>query len=147
MPIEAISPPTKLTIPSRYRDTIKLLFIAKHALGDGSRDKVDGDHAVYHREVRDVLEGMGLNVTAANSPEILFTKPDVDFVFSLLNRGGYFNSELMMPVLCTRLGIPYLGATPIVRGLVRRQASDEDGGSCARRADCGFGNIPSLRAD
>ncbi|HEV7234336.1 MAG TPA: hypothetical protein VGN36_08820, partial [Sphingorhabdus sp.] len=68
MPIDVISPPTKLSIPSRYRDKIRLLFIAKHALGDGSRDKVDGDHAVYHREVRDVLEGMGLNVTAANSP-------------------------------------------------------------------------------
>jgi hypothetical protein len=117
MPIEVISPPRKLSIPARYRDTIKLLFIAKHALGDGTRDSVDGDHAVYHREVRDVLEGMGLNVTAANSPEILFSKPDVDFVFSLLNRGGYLNSEMLMPTLCTRLGIPYLGATPIVRGL------------------------------
>ena len=69
MPVEIINPVNKLTIPARYRDTIKLLFIAKHALGDGSRDKVDGDHAVYHREVRDVLEWMGLNVSAANSPE------------------------------------------------------------------------------
>jgi D-alanine-D-alanine ligase len=117
MPIETINPIRKLAIPARYRDTLKLLFIAKHALGDGSRDSIDGDHAVYHREVRDVLEAMGLNVAAANSPEILFTKPDVDFVFSLLNRGGYLNSELMMPLLCTRLGIPYLGASPIVRGL------------------------------
>lgn len=117
MPVEAITPIRKLTIPDRYRDTIRLLFIAKHALGDGSRDSVDGDHSVYHREVRDVLEAMGLNVTAANSPEVLFTPPQVDFVFSLLNRGGYLNSELLIPTLCTRLGIPYLGATPIVRGL------------------------------
>ena len=97
MPVEIISPATKLTIPARYRDSIKLLFIAKHALGDGSRDTVDGDHAVYHREVRDTLEKMGLNVEAANNPEVLFTKPDVDFVFSLLNRGGYLNSELLSP--------------------------------------------------
>lgn len=117
MPVEIISPATKLSIPSRYRDTIKLLFIAKHALGDGTRDTVDGDHAVYHREVRDTLENMGLNVQVANNPEVLFTKPDVDFVFSLLNRGGYLNSELLIPTLCTRLGIPYLGATPILRGL------------------------------
>lgn len=117
MPVEIINPVKKLTIPARYRDTIKLLFIAKHALGDGSRDTVDGDHAVYHREVRDVLESMGLNVSAANSPDILFTKPDVDFVFSLLNRGGYLNSELLMPTLCSRLGMPSLGATPILRGL------------------------------
>ena len=117
MPVEIISPATKLTIPARYRDSIQLLFIAKHALGDGSRDTVDGDHAVYHREVRDTLEKMGLNVEAANNPEVLFTKPDVDFVFSLLNRGGYLNSELLIPTLCTRLGIAYLGATPILRGL------------------------------
>ena len=117
MPVEIISPVKKLTIPARYRDSIKLLFIAKHALGDGSRDTVDGDHAVYHREVRDTLEKMGLNVEAANNPEVLFTKPDVDFVFSLLNRGGYLNSELLIPTLCTRLGIAYLGATPILRGL------------------------------
>ena len=117
MSVNVINPITKLTIPSRYRDKIKLLFIAKHALGDGSRDTVDGDHAVYHREVRDTLEKMGLNVSAANSPEILFDKPDVDFVFSLLNRGGYLNSELLIPTLCTRLNVPYLGATPILRGL------------------------------
>lgn len=117
MSVEIINPVKKLTIPARYRDTIKLLFIAKHALGDGSRDTVDGDHAVYHREVRDVLESMGLNVSAANSPEILFTAPQVDFVFSLLNRGGYLNSELLIPTLCSRLGMPSLGATPILRGL------------------------------
>jgi D-alanine-D-alanine ligase len=107
----------KLTIPAQNRDKIRLLFIAKHALGDGSRDAVDGDHAVYHREVRDTLEGLGLNVTVANSPDVLFAKPDVDFVFSLLNRGGYLNSEMLLPLLCTRLKIPYLGATPILRGL------------------------------
>lgn len=117
MPVEVMTTVKKLTIPARYRDKIKLLFIAKHALGDGSRDSIDGDHAVYHREVRDTLEAMALNVSAANSPEILFNKPDVDFVFSLLNRGGYLNSELLMPTLCSRLGMPSLGATPILRGL------------------------------
>lgn len=117
MVIEHTYYPKKIKIPERYRDKIKILFIAKHALGDGSRDSIDGDHAVYHREVRDTLENMGLNVQAANNPEILFTKPDVDFVFSLLNRGGYLNSELLIPTLCSRLGIPYLGATPILRGL------------------------------
>ncbi len=117
MTIDQIHSPHKISIPENYRNKIKILFIAKHALGDGSRDNTDGDHAVYHREVRDTLENMGLNVQAANNPEILFTKPDADFVFSLLNRGGYLNSELLVPTLCSRLGIPYLGATPILRGL------------------------------
>ncbi len=117
MQIPQIHPPQKISIPERYRNTLKILFIAKHALGDGSRDIIDGDHAVYHREVRDTLENMGLNVQAANSAEALFEKPNADFVFSLLNRGGYLNSELLIPTLCMRLGIPHLGATPILRGL------------------------------
>ena len=109
---------TRLTIPAAFKRDKTLMFIAKHALGDGSRDKEDGDHAVYHREVADVLRGMGLNLRVANSPEAMFSRPEgVDFVFSLLNRGGYLNSEMMLPLLCTRLGIPYLGATPILRGL------------------------------
>jgi D-alanine-D-alanine ligase len=41
----------------------------------------------------------------------------VDFVFPLLNRGGFLNSEMLLPLLCQRLGIPYLGASPILRGL------------------------------
>jgi D-alanine-D-alanine ligase len=107
-----------LKIPTNFKREKTLMFIAKHALGDGSRDAQDGDHAVYHREVADVLRGMGLNLVVANSPDAMFDRPDgVDFVFSLLNRGGYLNSEMMLPLLCTRLGIPYLGATPILRGL------------------------------
>lgn len=117
MQIEHIYPPQKICIPERYRNTIKILFIAKHALGDGARDNVDGDHAVYHREVRDTLENMGLNVQVANNADVLFDKPNADFVFSLLNRGGYLNSELLIPTLCMRLGIPLLGASPILRGL------------------------------
>jgi D-alanine-D-alanine ligase len=107
----------QLRIPAAFKRDKTFMFIAKHALGDGSKDKEDGDHAVYHREVRDVLEAMGLNLKVANSPAALFENPGVDFVFSLLNRGGYLNSEMLLPLLCTRLGVPYLGATPILRGL------------------------------
>ena len=32
-------------------------------------------------------------------------------------RGGFFNSEMLCPLLCERLGVPYLGANPILRGL------------------------------
>ncbi len=111
------SNPVKLRISQSDRQRLKILFIAKHALADGSRDPVDGDHAVYHRHVRDTLEGLGLNISVANSFEALFERPDADFVFSLLNRGGFFNSEMLAPLLCSRLGIPYLGARPILRGL------------------------------
>jgi D-alanine-D-alanine ligase len=108
---------TKLRLAASDRERLKILFIAKHALADGSRDKEDGDHAVYHRHVRDTLEEMGLNLTVANSYTVLFERPDADFVFSLLNRAGFFNSEMLAPLLCARLGLPFLGASPILRGL------------------------------
>lgn len=111
------SQPVKLRLAPADRARLKILFIAKHALADGARDPVDGDHAVYHRHVRDTLEELGLNLSVANSFDVLSNRPDADFVFSLLNRGGFFNSEMMAPLLCSRLGIPYLGARPILRGL------------------------------
>ncbi|WP_225421225.1 D-alanine--D-alanine ligase family protein [Sphingomonas parva] len=93
------------------------MFIAKHALWDGGLHPEDGNHALYHVEVREILRELGLNLTLANRYDTLFEKPDVDFVFPLLNRGGFLNSEMMLPLLCTRAGLPFLGASPILRGL------------------------------
>jgi D-alanine-D-alanine ligase len=108
-------------VPARLsdyaRENISVLFIAKHALGDGQLHPDDGNHAIYHREVRDILEGLGIRLRVAASYEALFQHPGVDFVFPLLNRGGFLNSEMLLPLLCTRLGIPFLGASPILRGL------------------------------
>jgi D-alanine-D-alanine ligase len=105
-------------IPEEAKQRLTTLFIAKHALGDGSLHPEDGNHAIYHHEVRTILEGIGMGLKVANSYNALFEKPEgVDFVFPLLNRGGFLNSEMMLPLLCTRLGLPYVGATPILRGL------------------------------
>lgn len=105
-------------IPEAARQRLTTLFIAKHALGDGSLHAEDGNHAVYHHEVRTILEGLGIGLKVANSYDALFTRPEgVDFVFPLLNRGGFLNSEMMLPLLCTRAKLPYVGATPILRGL------------------------------
>jgi len=105
-------------IPDEARQRLTTLFIAKHALGDGSLHPEDGNHAIYHHEVRTILEGLGIGLAVANSYDALFARPDgVDFVFPLLNRGGFLNSEMMLPLLCTRLGLPYVGASPILRGL------------------------------
>ena len=108
---------TPLTIDQATKDRLRIMFIAKHALGDGTPHPEDGNHAVYHHEVRGILEDLGLNLTLADRFEVLFEKPEVDFVFPLLNRAGFFNSEMLGPLLCTRLGIPFLGASPILRGL------------------------------
>jgi D-alanine-D-alanine ligase len=67
--------------------------------------------------MRETLEKIGVRLQLADSYEALFADPGCDFVFPLLNRGGFLNSEMLLPLLATRLRIPYLGASPILRGL------------------------------
>ncbi|KAB0677329.1 D-alanine--D-alanine ligase family protein [Aureimonas leprariae] len=109
-------PAPRALTPAAKR-SLRIMFVAKHALADGSPHAEDGTHATYHREMRLVLEGMGFDLAIADSYRALFERPDVDFVFPLLNRGGFLNSEMMLPLLCNRHGLPYLGASPILRGL------------------------------
>src|SRR3546814_6855465 len=49
--------PTKL--PDALRETQRLLFIAKHAKWTGGLHPEDGNHALYHRETREILEALG----------------------------------------------------------------------------------------
>ena len=107
-----------LTIPAEAKERLNILFLAKNALWEGDIHPEDGNHAAYHREMREVLEGLGLKLTIRETHDILFDMPDdIDFVFPLLNRAGFFNSEMLVPLLCERAGVPYLGANPILRGL------------------------------
>jgi D-alanine-D-alanine ligase len=104
-------------IPAADKARLRVMLLAKHARGDGSLHPVDGNHAVYHAELRDTLLRAGLNVITENRYEALFDPPGVDFVIPLLNRGGFLNSEMLAPLLLTRHRIPFLGASPILRGL------------------------------
>ncbi len=107
-----------MTIPAEAKARLNILFIAKNALWEGEIHPTDGNHAMYHREMREVLDALGLKLTISQTHDILFDPPkDIDFVFPLLNRAGFFNSEMLVPLLCERAGIPYLGANPILRGL------------------------------
>lgn len=107
-----------LTIPAEAKQRLNILFLAKNALWEGEIHPEDGNHARYHREMREVLEGLGLKLTISQTHDILFDPPkDIDFVFPLLNRAGFFNSEMLVPLLCEKAGLPYLGASPILRGL------------------------------
>jgi len=100
------------------REKLAVLLVAKHVFWQGDLHHEDGNHATYHREIREVLESIGLErLQLADSYEALFAHPGCDFVFPLLNRGGFLNSEMLLPLLATRLGIPFLGASPILRGL------------------------------
>lgn len=104
-------------IPEEAKRRLRILFLSKHAKWPGGLHPEDGNHALYHVETREILQGLGLQVETANSFDALFERPDVDFVFTLLNRGGFLNSEMLAPLLCTRAGVPFLGASPILRGL------------------------------
>jgi D-alanine-D-alanine ligase len=106
-----------LKIPAADKARLKVMFLAKHALASGAPDPADGNHAVYHHEMRTTLEEIGLDVVPANSFDAIYEKPNVDYVVTLLNRAGFLNSEMMGPLLLTRHGLPYLGASPILRGL------------------------------
>ena len=108
---------TPRRIPGQARERLRILFMAKHALFGGGMHPEDGNHAIYHHEVRSTLEGLGLNLMLANRYDVLFQRPEVDFVFPLLNRGGFLNSEMMIPLLCNLHRLPYIGGSPIIRGL------------------------------
>jgi D-alanine-D-alanine ligase len=105
------------TLPDCARRELKILLVAKHARWEGGLHPTDGTHATYHLEMRDTLRAIGVDLAIADSYEVLFDEPDVDFVFPLLNRGGFLNSEMLLPLLCQRQGIPFLGASAILRGL------------------------------
>lgn len=114
----SFGPPQISRIPAGPRENLSILLIAKHVFWQGGLHHEDGNHAAYHREVRDTLKAIGLDrLQLADSYEALFAHPGCDFVFPLLNRGGFLNSEMLLPLLATRLGIPFLGASPILRGL------------------------------
>jgi D-alanine-D-alanine ligase len=104
-------------IPAALKAQLRIMFLAKHALSGGRLDAQDGSHAVYHHEMLTTLQAIGLNVLPANSYDALWVRPDADFVIPLLNRGGFQNSEMLAPLLCVKHGLPFLGASPIVRGL------------------------------
>ncbi|MBB4856961.1 D-alanine-D-alanine ligase [Novosphingobium chloroacetimidivorans] len=109
--------PAPLEVPEWAKEQLRLLYVAKHACSNGRAHGEDGTHAVYHAEIREVLHDIGFQPMVADDYRVLFDRPKVDFVFPLLNRGGFLNSEMMLPLLCNRLGLPYLGAGPIIRGV------------------------------
>ncbi|WP_019832071.1 D-alanine--D-alanine ligase family protein [Sphingomonas sp. PR090111-T3T-6A] len=104
-------------LPAEMKRALRVLLIAKHARWDGQLHPSDGSHAIYHREMRLVLEEIGVDLAIADGYDALFERPPVDFVFPLLNRGGFLNSEMLLPLLCERHRLRYLGASPILRGL------------------------------
>ncbi len=106
-----------LKIKEADKARLKILFLAKHACAGGALDKQDGNHAVYHHELLTTMQAIGLNVTPANDFPVLYDDMGYDFVFTMLNRAGFPMSEMLGPLLATRINLPFSGASPIIRGL------------------------------
>ncbi|MGB7404567.1 MAG: phosphoribosylglycinamide synthetase [Pacificimonas sp.] len=109
--------PELARVDLRHRRDIRIMLLAKHALADGRPHPEDGNHAVYHQELRQTLERLGFPLVAANEYDALYQRPNADFVIPLLNRGGFQNSEMLAPLLLEKYGLPFLGARAILRGL------------------------------
>lgn len=106
-----------LQLDPTEKKRLKILYLAKWAESDGRPDSVDGTHATYHVEMRETLKALGFQVEASGRYERLFTKPDYDFLFTMLNRGGFSGSEMLGPLLGTFHKVPFFGAHPIIRGM------------------------------
>ena len=105
-----------LRLKDKDRARLKVLFLAKHALAGGGFDKNDGSHAIYHNEIKSCLEALDIDLTIANSYETLFERPEQNYIFTLFNRGGFRNSEILASCLSEYHSVPYLGAPPSMRG-------------------------------
>lgn len=105
-----------LCLREEDRDRLKVLFLAKHAKAGGQFDKKDGSHAVYHNEIRQCLEQLGISLMLADSYETLFKHPGQNFIFTLFNRGQFRNSEIFASCLSEYHSLPYLGTAPSMRG-------------------------------
>lgn len=117
MSFKRSSHPRCLHLPHGAKQDLHVLFLAKHALGNGSPDPEDGTHATYHHEMLATLRDIGLRVTPANSYRALFEPAGYDFLIPLLNRGGFRNSEMLAPLLAEYHRLPYMGGSAIVRGI------------------------------
>ena len=106
-----------LRLDEARKQGLKILLLAKWAESDGSPDAEDGTHSTYHVELRETLRALGYNVEAAGSYARLFDNHDYDFLFTMFNRGGFVNSEMLAPLLSAYNRIPFFGAAPILRGL------------------------------
>lgn len=109
--------PRLARIPAAAKRGLRVMLLAKHARARGAADAVDGNHAVYHHELRTTLERIGLDIVPADCFADIERRPPVDFVIPLLNRAGFEHSEMLAPLLLSRHGVPFLGACPMLRGL------------------------------
>ncbi|WNG17556.1 hypothetical protein [Cystobacter fuscus] len=111
-----------LKLTDAQRESLNVLFLAQYAPEPGSlRPEMHPEHGVlprYNHELFHVLAGLGLRCTPCRELETLVRSArGHNYVFTLLNRAPFRNSEVFTSAVCEWLGVPYLGAPPNVRAL------------------------------
>lgn len=101
---------------------LNILFLAKFAPNNNEyplvTEQTDGIYAQYHYEIFKILQKICPKTICAHDPNILFNSDiQFDYVFSLLNRAPYKNSEIFVSSLLEYLDIPYLGSRPNIRAI------------------------------
>lgn len=102
---------------------LRILFLAKFAPNKSEdyplvTEESDGIYAQYHYDIYKILKHLCPNTVCRRDVNTLLTESDsYDYVFTLLNRDSYRNSEVFVSALLEYLGIPYLGARPNIRAL------------------------------
>lgn len=111
----------KIKMNTNHFKDIYILYLAKYApqkagvpLPSGIEDTV---YAEYHYAVYKVLCKNFSSIISSNNVGILNSKPNADFIFSLINRLPFRNSEIFVSAAAEYYKIPYLGARPNIRAL------------------------------
>ena len=100
-----------------------IAFIAKYAPINDSTSPINTDkenevYSKYHFDIYSVLKNNFSHViTGCDANYIMENHNKIDYIFSLLNRAPYRNSEVFVSSLAEYYGIPYLGARPNIRAL------------------------------
>lgn len=103
--------------------SLRIAFIAKYAPPLGSTNPVPAArenivYSKYHYDVYSILSRYFPNmITGTDATCILENHNHIDYIFSLLNRSPYRNSEVFISALAEYFGIPYLGSRPNIRAL------------------------------
>jgi D-alanine-D-alanine ligase len=112
-----------LRLTPEQKSTLKVLFLARQAplavdaVAPGLDEKV-GVEPRYNHELYTTLRELGINCTPCRSlDEFVAQATNFDYVFTIYNRSDFRNSEIFVSSHCEKMGIPYLGAPPNVRGL------------------------------
>lgn len=102
---------------------LRILFLAKFAPNVGEdyplvTEESDGIYAQYHYDIYQILKNIYPKTVCCRDVNTLINESNsYDYVFTLLNRAPYRNSEIFVSALLEYFNIPYLGARPNIRAL------------------------------